>query len=88
MTPASSWNFLRDNAALRSVISYKIEKENHKLSELAPKIGVNHDHLIGYYLKGRKPSLTNFQIVKLADVLGIEVSLKMELRTPTALGTP
>lgn len=88
MTPASSWNFLRDNTALRSVISYKIETGKHKLVDLAEKIGINHDHLIGLYLKNKKPSLTNYQIVKLADVLGIEVSLKIELRTPTALGAP
>lgn len=67
---------LRDDQRLCGVISYRIEQRGLTLKQVGEAIGVTADR-IAKYLRGVKPSLTNWQIVQLAEYLGVTVELSI-----------
>jgi hypothetical protein len=78
--PNAAWSFLRDNNRLRGVIKYKIDNSSLTLVEIAYKVGCRHDAL-SKYLRGIKPSMTDFDILRVADFMGCEVTLDIRLKT-------
>ena len=72
----SSWNFLRDNSKLHGVISHRIEGK--ELKQIGKDLGLN-PYLVSWYLKGRKPNLSNYDIIRLCSYLGIEIDLSISL---------
>jgi len=78
-SPLSSWSFLRDSAQLRSTIAYKLQSKDLFITDAATAIGVAPDR-ISKYLRGVTPSLTNWQIVKLANYLGMDIELSIKIR--------
>lgn len=71
---------VRDNHQLHTLVTYKIKRlrETKKLTEIANKCDIPVDRLSKYIYR-RKPNLTQFQLIKLCDYLGIEVSLNVEI---------
>lgn len=78
-TPSSGWSFLRDSSRLRGIIKYKIENSDKKLVDIAAEVGIRVDSM-SKYLRAVKPSLTDYAVLKLADHLGIEVTLEVRLK--------
>lgn len=67
---------LRDDHRLCGVISYRIEQRGLTLKQVGDALGFSADRL-AKYLRGVKPSLTNWQIVQLAEYLGVIVELNI-----------
>jgi len=78
-SPSSSWSFLRDSTTLRAAIAYRLRDRDLFITDVAEALGVHPDR-ISKYLRGVKPSLTNWQVVKLAEYLGLEVNLEVKAK--------
>lgn len=76
--PKSSWCILRNSTKLRTLIKYKIRSKEFKIVETAEKAGVE-TYRLSRYLNSRTPNLTQFQLMKVCDLLGIEVSLDINI---------
>lgn len=74
--PQASWNFLRDNSRLHGVISHRIDKIGFK--KAGADLGIN-PYLISWYLKDKKPNLSNYDIIRLCTYLGIEIDISVKL---------
>jgi len=62
-----------------------MEYQDLYVTDVAGVLNIPADR-IRKYLNGKKPSLTNYQIINLATNLGVEVSLDIKLiPTPTPL---
>ena len=76
---SSFWSFLRDSAKLRAAITYKLQTRDLFIQKVADDLGVAPDR-ISKYLRGVTPSLTNWQVVKLAEYLGLDVDLDVKTK--------
>lgn len=76
-----SYNFLRDNAQLRAAVKFRLDvlNPNHKFAIFERALDFPYQK-IGKFYRGDKNALTNFQIMRLCEFLGIEVSLKLEIK--------
>lgn len=74
---SSGWSFLRDSVQLRAAIKYRMEELNVTITELGNLLEINPDR-ISKYLRGVKPSLTNWQLIKIAEYLKLEVDLNIK----------
>jgi hypothetical protein len=72
---ASKWCLLRDDTTLRTAIVYKIKSQKLRLADLERETGIQ-AYRISRYINGRKPHLSQFQLVSLAKFLGIQVTLE------------
>ena len=81
-SPLARWDILRDNQTLRELIKRRMGEQGLSLKALGEKSGIPYDH-IRQYLKGsyRWKGINQYNLVKLAGILGIEVSLKIELKS-------
>lgn len=75
-THQSQWNFLRENSILRGAISFSIDFKELKLIQIERALGIS-AYKISAYLKNRRPSMSNYDIIRLCEYLGIELSLKI-----------
>jgi len=78
-SPSSSWSFLRDSTTLRAAIAYRLRDRDLFITDVAEALGIPPDR-ISKYLRGVKPSMTNWQIVKLAEYLGLSVELEIRAK--------
>jgi predicted transcriptional regulator len=80
-TPLSSWCVLRSNETLKTLIRRRMDEQNLSMQALSDKSGIPYDH-IRQYLKGTygKHGVSQWSIVKLSEVLGIEVGIRIELK--------
>ncbi len=78
---SSGWSFLRDSVQLRAGIKYRMDELDISIVDMAKAIGTQPDR-VSKYLRGVKPSLTNWQLVKLANHLGLEVELNVKVLLP------
>ena len=79
---SSGWSFLRDSEQLRSAIQYRMQADDVTISKVAKALDVDADR-ISKYLRGVKPSLTNWQVIILANYLRLEVELNVKTLSPT-----
>lgn len=85
-SPASRWNFLRENSKLKGVISQRISERGLSQADISNEIGIN-IYDLKHYLEDIPPNLTNIQIMYLCKILGIEVDLDIEFADQT-VGIP
>lgn len=78
-TAKSKWCFLRDNEILRTAIKHKQAGLNLNLKELAHAAGVDYTRLCKFG-KGGKGALSQYEIIKFCDYLGIDVELHITFR--------
>ena len=84
----SWWWLFRDDSTIRLLVTKLLKARGLQLKELA-KVANCAPYQIGNYLKDKKPSITQYQLMSICLYLGIEVSANVEL-TPAAaasLGT-
>lgn len=79
--PSSSWSFLRDSSRLRGILKYQLESKDLFVNDVAKDLGMNVDRLRKYF-RGVKPSITNWDLIRVANYLGVEVSLEVKLTPP------
>jgi len=80
---SSGWSFLRDSVQLRAAIKYRMDDLDITVTQLAKEVGVDPDRL-SKYLRGVKPSLTNWQLIQIATKLEMEVDLNIRFLTPSS----
>jgi predicted transcriptional regulator len=73
---SSSWSFLRDSVQLRAAIKYRMEELDLSINDVALHLEIAPDR-VSKYLRSVKPSLTNWQIIKLANHLKLEAELNI-----------
>lgn len=73
------WNFLQVDNRLRGAIAHRIDVIGTGTTEIAEALNLE-VYKIRDYLKGKTPNLNNFEIIKLANGLGIEVELSVRFR--------
>lgn len=74
---SSGWSFLRDSTQVRAGIKYRMDTLDKSIVEVAQVIRTDPDR-VSKYLRGVKPSLTNWQIIQLANHLGLEVEIHLK----------
>lgn len=75
---SGAWCILRNSSQLRTLIQYKIRQKDWLIKETAEKAGVE-TYRLSRYLNRRTPNLTQFQLMKVCEVLGVEVSLDIKI---------
>lgn len=75
---SSGWSFLRDSPELRGTLRYQLDTSKKSLVDIGEALEVKPDRLSKYF-RGVKPSLTNWQVMKLANYLGVEVQLRIQM---------
>lgn len=80
-SPLAKWDMLRDSQTLRELIKRRMDEEDLSMASLSEKSGIPYDH-IRQYLKGkyRWKGISQYNLVKLADSLGIKVNLEILLK--------
>jgi len=78
---SSGWSFLRDSIQLRAAIKYRMEELDISIKKLAIEVNIDPDRL-SKYLRGIKPSLTNWQLIQIATHLHLEVDLNIRFLSP------
>lgn len=80
-SPLAKWDILRDSQTLRELIKRRMDEQDLSMQALSEKSGIPYDH-IRQYLKGsyRWKGINQYNLVKLADTLGINVSLDIQLK--------
>ncbi len=79
-TPSASWHFLRDSAKLRGVLKYRLEQKDIPFKQIERELGIRQDALSKYF-RGVKPNTTDFNLLRLAEYLGIEVRLDIQIKS-------
>ncbi len=77
-SPIRNWNFLQANERLRGAIQQRIGMYGNELGELATKLACKKSK-VSAYLRNVKPNLNDYEVVKLANLVGLDVSLKITL---------
>lgn len=73
------WCFLRDNPRLRGIVLHVKESRGLTLRQIARETDIADDR-ISKWLRNIKPNLNQRQLVKICELLGIEVELKVTVR--------
>ena len=79
----NSWCILRSNGRLKTAIKFRMESKNIHYSEIAKIAGVRPSRVSNYLNnlhEGGRPSLTQSQIVKICEGIGIGVRLDVEIK--------
>lgn len=71
------WHYLQSEDRLRGAILYQIESRKASLDDLAEKLSAKKYNLTNY-LKNERPALNDYEIIKLANMLGLEISLDIK----------
>jgi transcriptional regulator with XRE-family HTH domain len=64
-------------------MSYRLSSRNLTVEDMEEMTGVEHLRFRDY-LKGQKPNLSNFEIIKIAKALGMDVEIKVSFDDETA----
>lgn len=72
------WNFLYADSRLRGAISYKMAHRNLESKDIEEATGLDRYDINHYLFRGKEPNLNNYEIIKLANFLGIEVELDLK----------
>ncbi len=83
-SPIRNWKFLQADDRLRGFIQQRIGSYGNEIGELADKIPCKKSE-ISAYLRNVKPNLNDFELIKLADLVGLEVTLKITLNDVSSL---
>lgn len=80
-SPLAKWDILRDNGTLKELIKRRMDEENLSMAALGKGVDIPYDH-IRQYLKGkyRWKGISQYNLVRLADYLGVRVGLNIELK--------
>lgn len=76
-SPSSTWCLLRDSTEIHAAIQHKMKQKQLTLTKLSEISGIA-KYRISMFLNRRKPNLTQFQIMSLAKILGIEINLTVK----------
>ena len=76
-SPIQHWNYLRADSNLRGAVAFRMKDRNLDKDDIQDAIGMN-SYKVRDYIDGKIPNLNNFEIVKLANFLGIEISLDIK----------
>lgn len=80
-SPLAKWDILRDDYTLRGLIKSRMGEQGLSRKALAEKTGVSYDQIKNYLAGGYKwKGINQYNLVKIANELGIEVSLKIVLK--------
>lgn len=80
------WNFLREDSFVKGAILFRMKDRNLEFKDLSQMMDVP-VYKIRHYLNGKTPNLNNFEIVKLGNILGIKLEVKIEF-TDDTIGIP
>jgi hypothetical protein len=81
-SPGATWRFLRSNDRLRTILEAQWRKSGLPLSRLAELIDVASPNRLSLYFANKGPAgnrINELQIVKLCDVLGVEIDLDIKI---------
>jgi len=78
--PANAWCLIRSNELLRQLLTDVIEEKKYTYKILAEMTGLEANRISDYFTGAK--GLTQYGVVKLADTLGIQISLKIEYKYP------
>lgn len=78
MRRRGQWSFLRDNQRLLAILKFKFEQSGKNYAEIGEIIGVDRGP-VGNYFKGKKPNLLDYDIIRIAEYLGVSISLDIKL---------
>ena len=80
-SPAAKWDILRDNQTLRELIKRRMDELGLSMQALSEKSGIPYDHIRQYFKASyRWKGINQWNLIKLADSVGIQVSLSIELK--------
>jgi hypothetical protein len=70
----ASFCIVRYSSKLRTAIKFRLDQRGYTVASVAKETELNADR-IRKYLRGDKVGLSQFQVIKLASFLGIEVNI-------------
>lgn len=79
MRVRGQWSFLRDNQRLHAILKFKFEQSGKSYTEIGELIGV-HKAPVGRYFASKKPSILDYDIIRIAEILGVSISLDIKLK--------
>ena len=80
---SSKWSFLCSNEFLRRVVRAKILNSKISYRKLGVLARVPHVSVHDYITKRKRKPLTDFQLIKICDILGITVDIKIDITDAT-----
>ena len=78
-TPLSRWSFLGDNHKLHGVISHRLGERGLSGADVEKALKIS-PYKFQHYLDGDAPNVSNHELMKVMEYLGIEVDLTIELK--------
>lgn len=78
--PTSRWCIIRNNQTLRELIKRRMDEENLSMQALSEKADVPYDHIRQYLKKYERKGMTQWQTLQVCNVLGISLTLNIELK--------
>jgi hypothetical protein len=72
------YRFLRDHPTLYKFITFKIKQRKMNAESLGKALGI-YPYIIRNYVKRKKPSLTDDQIVRICEYFKIKLKLEIEI---------
>lgn len=79
-SPYGRYSFLYDSNHLRRVVRGMMDKEGITVKGLAKDAGIYRPNLSAYLNKTGEKKISDFQIIKVCDLLGIKVELLISLK--------
>jgi hypothetical protein len=77
----SKWCMVRNNDTLRILIKRRMEEENLSMQAISDRCEINYDAFRQYLKKySYKKGLTQWDVMQVASLLGIQIGLKIELK--------
>ena len=80
--PTNKWCIIRSNELLRQLLRSKKDELRLSNRQIAEMAGLVPDH-VRWFFAGRRTGITQFSVVKLANVLGYEIKLDISVKIPT-----
>lgn len=76
----TNWCLLRNNELLKQLIIAQMKEKKIKMGDLARLSDVPYD-AIRHYMQGRIKGINQYNVIKIAAAVGIEVGLRVEFKT-------
>lgn len=83
----SKYCFLRYNSALHTAVKFKIDqlkRSGKSITQIGEESGINRTRISKYYNDSSKNAITQIQLMKLIDYLGIEIDLSIKINERTS----
>jgi hypothetical protein len=76
------WDIVKDNELLRKMIAMRVEESDLSHEEIEVLAGIPRGY-ISRYFHAHRLGMSQYHVIKLADVLGLTVSLDIQFKLPT-----